>query len=405
MRELAMLGLLSASAVLGQGFSHLATDGDGTTLYFSSPMRLRGTTQYLHPKIFFWDSAIGVTLYEQRASDVPYPLPPLGFAGNAFFSLIAPDVSSDSSTITITGVSFCDAGDYCLMGRDEYQTTVYVAGGHVSRAIPGSGSLSRNGRYLLLMNSATEATGAQIQVADRFQVANDGTAVFWSNGMIALASSGQSQMIQPAAPRGLSQSNPEINDAATVVVYRTGGGGASPFQLWAYSPASGSSVNLSTNVWNSRLGAAMSDDGSQIAFLNGDNRQAYIIRSDGTGLRQITDLDESVNEISLSGDGSVLFATTSSNRIVRIDTATGLYTEIVPATPALDFDTISRGGPGTITGMGFAPDTEYGELPFPTSLAGVQLIVNGAPVSLAAVSPNFDRLFRAVGPAGPGLRR
>ena len=39
--------LLLAIPTFGQGFSQLATNLDGSILYFSSPLRMKGTNQYL----------------------------------------------------------------------------------------------------------------------------------------------------------------------------------------------------------------------------------------------------------------------------------------------------------------------------------------------------------------------
>jgi uncharacterized protein (TIGR03437 family) len=47
----------------------------------------------------------------------------------------------------------------------------------------------------------------------------------------------------------------------------------------------------------------------------------------------------------------------------------------------------SRGSVVSITGAGFAVDTENAQPPFPLSLGGVELHVNGSPVPIASVSP------------------
>ena len=52
--------------------------------------------------------------------------------------------------------------------------------------------------------------------------------------------------------------------------------------------------------------------------MNGPTRQISVIHSDGTGLQQITSFPEAVTEVLLSGDGSVAFAVTAANRIVRL---------------------------------------------------------------------------------------
>ena len=118
--RLAAAFLLIALPLLGQGFGKLATNRDGSILYFSSSARMKGTDQYLHPKIFVWESAEGVRLFEQRPSDVPIPAPFPGGVGKQFFSLVAPDVSSDGSTVAVTGARFCNFSDVCATYLELY---------------------------------------------------------------------------------------------------------------------------------------------------------------------------------------------------------------------------------------------------------------------------------------------
>jgi Elongation factor P, C-terminal len=99
MRVFCLTAFLCASAAFAQGFGQLATNKDGSTLYFSTPLRMKGSSQYLHPRIFTWDQTNGIGLYEQRPSDVPFPFPYFGFIGTQFFSLVAADLSSDGKTV------------------------------------------------------------------------------------------------------------------------------------------------------------------------------------------------------------------------------------------------------------------------------------------------------------------
>jgi uncharacterized protein (TIGR03437 family) len=412
-----------ASPAFAQGFRQLATNRDGSVLYFSSPLRLKGTDQYFHPKIFAWDSVNGVRLYEQREADVPFPLPPFGFSGAQFFSLVAPDVSSDAGTVVVTGVRFCNFSDICVFGIEEFQSTIY-ASGQASVTASGSASLSRNGRFALLRSSVgglpapskmpllhlqtgqqTQYQGAWLPPSARHQVANDGTVVvedFFRNGF-SLGQGGQlkSAVLPPSTPA--LDPPPMINDAGTVVIYQGGGRFSVPARLSVYSVLTGSSTDLVTGSADSpEFAASISDDGTLVAFLYGQNRQAYVIRSDGTGMSQITDFSEPVTDIELSGDGSVAFAVTASNRIVRVDVASAQSAEIVPATPETYVPAAngflntyvggyryggSRGSVVSISGSGFATDTENAQPPFPLSIDGVELHVNGLPVPIAGVSP------------------
>jgi uncharacterized protein (TIGR03437 family) len=415
--------LLLAGPVFAQEFRQLATNRDGSVLYFSSPLRMKGTDQYFHPKIFTWDSVNGVRLYEQREADIPFPPPVFGFSGTQFFSLVAPDVSSDAGTVAVTGVRFCNFSDICVFQIEEFQSTIYISG-QAPVTASGSASLSRNGRFALLRSSVgglpapskmplldlqtgqqTQYQGAWIPPGIRHQVANDGTVVV--PGIPGGFSLGQGGQLKPAV---LPPSTPAlypppmINDAGTLVIYQAGGNAFFvPARLSAYSVATGFSTDLVTDSADTPgFAASISDDGSLVAFLYGQNRQAYLIRSDGTGMRQITDFSEPVTDIELSGDGSVSFAVTASNRIVRIDVASAQSTEIVPATPYTNVPAASgflkayvggyrfggsRGSVVSVPGSGFAADTENAQPPFPLSLDGVELHVNGSPVPIASVAP------------------
>jgi uncharacterized protein (TIGR03437 family) len=228
-------------------------------------------------------------------------------------------------------------------------------------------------------------------------VANDGTVVVPGiPGGFSLGQNAQLHMIVSS-----SANRPMINVAGTLVFYESSS--AQGVQLSAYSVATGSSNALVTDSANSPgFSASISDDGTMVAFLYGQNRQAYVIRSDGTGMSQITDFSEPVTDIELSGDGSVAFAVTASNRIVRVDVASAQSAEIVPATPETYVPAAngflntyvggyryggSRGSVVSISGSGFATDTENAQPPFPLSIDGVELHVNGLPVPIAGVSP------------------
>ncbi len=128
-----------------------------------------------------------------------------------------------------------------------------------------------------------------------------------------------------------------------------------------------------------------------------------MIKSNGTGLRQMTNFSEPVTEIELSGDGTVAFVTTTANRIAQINVATAQSVDIVPPTPYIcnenpntnDYAAIvlpnrflvSRGTVTPIPAVGAATDSQTATPPFPLSLDGVELQVNGVAVPIAGVSP------------------
>lgn len=132
--------LLAAVTAWGQ-FSDLASTDDGSQVYFSSALRLKGTNQFLHSKIF----RVGpgpVELVEQRER-VGVLLPT-----NAYW-LHSPQVSGDGLLIAYTATLFCGSGSSCLLREVNYTSVRDLRTGRV-REIAGTVRLSRNGRYALV---------------------------------------------------------------------------------------------------------------------------------------------------------------------------------------------------------------------------------------------------------------
>ena len=393
--------VLCACTAFAQGFSQLATNLDGSVLYFSTPMRLKGTSQYLYPKIFAWDQSAGVHLFEQRASDLPFPfLSPFTGGSNQYFSLIAPDVSSDGSTVAVTGMRFCNIGNICVLSIEEYRSTIYAAG-KPSIEVPGIGHAEsqrtlcpaaefgcsavreRQASYSLDLQTGQQTVyeGAWQEPGGKREVANDGTVVLRTTDGFLLGQGGKSKMISDSLVSFLP-SNPLINSAGTTVIYQANSHDGGPARLSSYSVATGASIDLATEIAPvADFRPSISGDGSLVAFLYGSNRQIYVIGSNGAGLRQISNFAEPVVEAVLSGDGSTAFAVTATNRIVRLDVAAAQSVDIVPATPytnALFAFHVSRGNVTAVAGTGFASEPDNAHAPYPISLDGVEVHVGCA---------------------------
>jgi hypothetical protein len=106
-RLITILPILSACAI-AQFFS-LATTGDGSQLYFATPLRQKNTTtvQPIYGKLFRIDAS-GLSLQESRTYQPP-PFVPTGIAAidrytlsNAYDLQFA-DVSSDGQVVAATG--------------------------------------------------------------------------------------------------------------------------------------------------------------------------------------------------------------------------------------------------------------------------------------------------------------
>jgi uncharacterized protein (TIGR03437 family) len=395
--------LLTVGTAFGSPY---ATNRDGSVLYFSSSLRAKGTSQYLHPKIFVWEPGTGVRLYEQRP--LPDPDPTITGCPYKFYSLDAVDVSSDGSVVAVGGLS---PGIPCYT-VEQFQTTIY-SGADSPQVLPGGAILSRNGRYAVLYSSVSpflsNTTGVQsYQVVDLQtgqqttysgwgvggpRLTNDGTLLLNNSSGLVLARGTQMTVL------GLPTISGWINDAGTQVIYAT------YTQLFSYSVASHSSVLLADQPPSF---VATSDDGSVVAFGgSGAGSQVFVVRSDGTGLRQLTDIPGGAYPVAISGDGTVVFATTyltSAYRLVRIDVASGESSDIIGPTPQLIQTGPVGYGPGllaSVGGNGYSQETAQAQQPLPLSLGGLEVTIAGKATPLASVSP-FGVRFQVPWDLPPG---
>src|SRR5579871_709483 len=342
--------LLSTSLWAQAAFQNLAPNSDGSRVYFSSPLRLKGTDEYPNqPKIFSWDQKGAVHLYEQKPPSILNFVPGLGWDSTTAYNLIAPSTSSDARTIAITGLSDCNDGEDCAYSVNRYQAEIRVAGGApiVMNGVP---SVSPNGHYVALGPSVQHsfatpltilqlATGNQAHIvnilgfARRHGIANDGTTFVndtslpnpvqirrWWGAMEPLNAN-------PYTPA-------QIDGAATHVFYTSFDHPSTetPLDLIALDIATNVSTILSSVDLQSASSFDISDDGSLVGFVRLGS--AWLVHSDGSGLLQIPKLNDNVVEVAVSGDGNHLFVITASSQIVRIDLATMSVAEIIPATPA-----------------------------------------------------------------------
>ena len=84
--RISVLVLLLNSGAAAQPFQDLSTTADGSVLYFSSPIRQKGTDQRFYSKIFQWTAATGV----QVIAEVRNPGPSDGCASPDYYDLHAP---------------------------------------------------------------------------------------------------------------------------------------------------------------------------------------------------------------------------------------------------------------------------------------------------------------------------
>lgn len=340
-----MLALVwMSTAVWGQSpFQNLAPNGDGSVLYFSSALRLTGTDQYAHEKIFVWEQGGGVRLYAQRPPTIEFLLLGASYSSPTQYRLLAAALSSDGDTVALTGVSDCNFGSRCALSVKRYEVEVSRGGHHIG-TFDGTGSLSPNGGYLLLGSSpmfplaappldlvdlrsgGKRQVNTNVRPPFRHGVADDGSTVASRDGIHLLLSgeTGEQHRI-PANPVAGST---RINASGSrVFLIRYPDTGATPLRL-AIFDAGATTVR---DIGNAESAFDISDDGNVAAWVDGGRLQLARAPSFAP---QLIPTPSPADTVTVSGDGTKLFIVTADYAIVRFDLQTGTHEEIVPPTPS-----------------------------------------------------------------------
>jgi uncharacterized protein (TIGR03437 family) len=158
-----------------------------------------------------------------------------------------------------------------------------------------------------------------------------------------------------------------------------------------------------------------SDSGSIMALLGKDTAsmtQVFLANVDGTNLQQVTAEPSGIGSAVISGDGSVVIAANGYGEVLRFDVAPGTrqvlfetgpqdlggaYYLIGPAFPPPGSQDFEGGSPGSmivLTGIALAKQSAVvpPESALPHSLAGLQVLIDGAPAPLIKVDPGAIRL-------------
>lgn len=367
-------------------FSNLATTRDGTVLYFSSPLSLRGDDEFAYQKIFSIDPA-GIHLVEQFERG-----PSVGAYAANFYNAIEPDVSGDGSIRSFVAQRTCNGGSACIF-VERYESHITGAGPEV--VYTGRTHLSRNGRYALrygatgiklpgdpvpaLIDLSTgERRAVPGVIPEGRQVASDGTVVTMVGGALELWKAGVIRPL-PALP---GAARVVLSDDASVIAIET------PGVLLLNNVASGKLTSVAFAEQPTTFGASFSDDARLLCYLNGG--QAYLYDRFAGSSRNFNDVPEGVREAVISGDGSTVWEATNWGRLLRIDVASDSVQEVIPRTPLITF---IQGAPvpGSLNwlyGSGLNDMSVSASLPLPEFLAGQAVLLNSAPARILQLTPS-----------------
>ncbi len=370
-------------------FNGLATPYDGSVVYFSSTLSLKGAGQPSYGKLFVADES-GVRLFRLL------PKSDLVWTGScvtgAQYSLDAAEVTADGKTVAAPGQLSHSVGCRGFLTA----TDLITAGG--DQQLPGYAYLSPGGRFAISDTTTSVfgpasllfldlQTGQQTPVslpatpgpwpvvfpASRQAVANDGTAVF------SLASAGYiahpDGAVQPFPVPGASAL--AIDAAGDVVLYAESG---NVRRLNLQTQQDNLVLSGQTNV----LG--LSADGQRALFLRED--QAWVIQTDGTGMRQVTSEPGWITAAVLSGNGRIVYAETNAGSLLEFDLETGTRVELTGRTPYLASGGATDAGLSTtVNGSGLSDASFQATPPVPTSLGGAGVQIGSQNVPVLQLSP------------------
>jgi uncharacterized protein (TIGR03437 family) len=330
--RLFLILLALAAPAVGQ-FAGLGSTADGSTLYFSTPLRLRGSNSPFTYKVLRQDTHLTEFLSRDLGE-------PIGWTWTNFYDLVASQPSSDGSLIAISARRVCGGGSGCLAVQTAQGSIVDRSGKRLFSDL-GYVSMSPNGRWALFYGRntfGTLVTGSELvdlsngqatkvpysfpQRARR-QVANDGTVAVIVGSELRLWRTDAEQTLAGASPLPAAYPNDPlvlISSDARKIVYQTAKG------LALYDRGSSAETMLAATPVTS---ASMSDDAATVAFVSAADSQVWL----ASPLRQLTNEPDGIVEATLSGNARVAFAATASGRLLRIDVATGAVAELIPRTP------------------------------------------------------------------------
>jgi uncharacterized protein (TIGR03437 family) len=359
--------LLLAVPVYGQ-FVELATTDDGTQIYFSSIMLLKGRegTNWLESRVYRC-AAGNVALYAERGNLAPESSVASGDG------VASPSVSGDGAMVAVSYTNICNDTE-CSAPFSK----VELRGVDTLVLPPGQPQISRNGRWALITGSFfLDATSTLVDLSSGQQttahldapnarsigvsvrrLASDGSFLGTTYTQLTpntyRTDAGiwrQGQFTTLSLPPGLSAFG-LTDDGRTVLAYGYSGDDR-PMQDRIVSVALGS--NTVTAIVETK-------SAGQVPYFLGasnDARRALYLISSGTapsGLAYIWDaasgaatpipLDpgELANGGVMSGNGAVAFVATTRGRIVRFDVVSKAVAAMFPQTPYCDDPSPIAGG-------------------------------------------------------------
>lgn len=360
-RELGIFVLLVATPSFAQ-FAQLAATDDGSQLYFTSQLQLRGATStssshFAGEARLFRFGPDGVTLFAERGSLASQ------FTSGSDPGVAGPQVSGDGSVVGFTFRFVCPTDPQCMQSIDEGE----IRGQQTLDAGPGTLQLSHNGRWALLTqmvsNGSPDAppaitftstlidlvTGQRTDVPPppnpaTHTLASDGTLLVQPPaGPISVWKQGQfTPILWPSGLAAGFMSMTLTDDAKTLLLLGFSKASIPAVEIVAIDVASGKATTLFETQDASQpptlLGA--SSDGQTVLYRvnrpGAFNGPAYFATGSGQTIHINLPEGEFVSDGTLTGPGDLALLATTGGRIVKATRSTGAIDTLIPATPFCD---------------------------------------------------------------------
>ena len=329
-----------AQTTLGDSgpIQNLATDFHGSTLYFTTSLRQRGTNQSPISKVFAL-SATGLTLIKQSSFSALSPGAPI---------YTRPSVSGDGTVLAINWYPHYDCGSSCSLLETPSNLIRTPAG---ETGYSGYANISPNGRFALLSGIVTgpppglppppmesellDLTTGKTTVlgsppAGSGQVvANDGTVLLRNGPQVQLVGPGGTVSITPAA----ATINVQLAADLSRIVYDTYAA------IHVLDVSSGIDRQVALGYF-----PILSGDGQHFSYLNPNpgevlsyysSNQVWLGDAVSGTVAQLTHEPEGIAEQVITGDGRKVFAATTTGRVLSIDVSSGIVTQLLDSAPSL----------------------------------------------------------------------
>jgi uncharacterized protein (TIGR03437 family) len=398
-------------------YTGLVTTRDGNQLYFSSSLRLRGTSEVDSPKIFRYST--GFELIQQPTA--------------SWQALVEPQVSADGTVAGYTNSSASSCIEWFCNGAPPPEFGVIIGVQIPHNPLPalhGRLRLARDGGSVMICRvdvgdlvdphlidlrtgQVTDLKGLNA-LGDGLQTVGDSTG---GGPIVLLLDQTSSPLLyHKGATTRLHFSHAAIlarmNSEATVIVYEAADPGGK-YELIVHHVGTGTEqilqvgppvpANLPNNT-PSYFQPWLSDDGSSVLYLTVDasgHQQVFYEATNGSGERALTNLTsvpEGVSAATLSGDGTIAYAATPDGRILRISVPSGKMDELAGRTPQLiQLQNPAVGSVNWISGAalsatGTLPQVLVGDVPAPVISAEPTLVKFQIPWEVHPGQPSEIRL-------------